>query len=259
MKKLSMMFGVVLLLTAACEQAPPPPSVDREEAAQQKTGVAEKVQKAWPFGLEDELQTPKEGVATVENLTGRNFVLVFDDSGSMKDSKCSGGRSKIDAAKAAVVEWSQSVPEGANLGLVTFHSRHWSLQPLTASGMAEFINVVKSIDAGGGTPLTVAVHSAFVMLTEQGLKQLGYGEYTIVVVTDGEADRMKDLKRKIQYILDNSPVQIHTIGFCIGTDHTLNQAGRTIYKAADDPEELRQGLQEVLAEAEAFTVSEFSQ
>lgn len=256
MKKFLTMFGAVFLLTAACEQAPPP-SVEKEKATEQKTRAEEKVQKAWPFGLEDELGAPEEGMTTADNLAVRNFVLVFDDSGSMQDVKCSAGKKKVDAAKAAVVEWSQTVPEGANLGLVTFHSGDWPLQPLTADSMVEFIKAVKSIDSGGGTPLAAAVKNAFVMLTEQGLKQLGYGEYTIVVVTDGEADRMKSLKQRIQYILRNSPVQIHTIGFCIGDDHTLNQPGRTIYKAADNPEELRQGLREVLAEAEEFDVSEF--
>jgi len=255
MKKLLIMLGVVLFLVAACEQAPPP--VDKEKATQKKTKVEEKVLKAWPFGLEDELRAPKETMTSADDLTARNFVLVFDDSGSMKDVKCSGGKRKVDAAKAAVVEWSKTVPEGANLGLVTFHSGDWRLQPLTAGSMAEFIRAVKYIGAGGGTPLTGAVKKAFMMLTEQGLKQLGYGEYTIVVVTDGEADRMKNLKRRIQYILENSPVQIHTIGFCIGNKHTLNQPGRTIYKAADNPEELRQGLRDVLAEAEEFDVSDF--
>lgn len=248
MKKLLIMCGTVLLLTPACEQAPPPsqappPFVEKE-----------KVQKAWPFG---ELQAPKEAMTGADDLSARNFVLVVDDSGSMNDVKCSAGKRKVDAAKAAVVEWSQTVPEGANLGLVTFHSGNWPLQPLTGRSMAEFIKAVKSIETSGRTPLTGAVDGAFVMLTEQGLKQLGYGEYTIVVVTDGRADSMRSLNQRIQYILENSPVQIHTIGFCIGNDHTLNQPGRTIYKAADNPEELRQGLREVLAEAEEFDVSGF--
>jgi hypothetical protein len=50
---------------------------------------------------------------------------------------------------------------------------------------------------------------------------------------------------------------VQTIGFCIGPKHSLNQAGRTIYRAADNPAELRQGLADVLAEAPQFTVTEF--
>jgi uncharacterized protein with von Willebrand factor type A (vWA) domain len=248
---------VILLLTVACEEAPPP-SADKEKATQEKAEAEEMGQKAWPFGLEDELQAPKAAMISSDDLAVRNFVLVFDDSGSMNDVKCSAGKRKVDAAKAAVVEWSQTMPEGANLGLVTFHSGHWPLQHLAGNRMAEFIKAVESIDAGGGTPLTAAVRNAFMMLTEQGLRQLGYGEYTIVVVTDGQADHMRELEERVQFILDNSPLQIHTIGFCIGDNHTLNQPGRTVYKAADNPEELRQGLQEVLAEAEEFNVSDFN-
>jgi Mg-chelatase subunit ChlD len=196
-------------------------------------------------------------MASADDLTARNFVLVFDDSGSMNDVKCSGGKRKVDAAKAAVLEWSRTVPQGANLGLVTFQSGDWPLQPLTGGSKADFIKAVNRISADGSTPLTDAVENAFTMLTERGLKQLGYGEYAIVVVTDGEANNIGALNRSIQYILESSPVQIHTIGFCIGNAHTLNQPGRTIYKAADNPEELRRGLKGVLAEAEKFDVSGF--
>jgi len=50
---------------------------------------------------------------------------------------------------------------------------------------------------------------------------------------------------------------LHTIGFCIDSKHTLNQAGRTIYTAANNPEALRQGLSNVLAEAPQFSVTKF--
>lgn len=57
----------------------------------------------------------------------------------------------------------------------------------------------------------------------------------------------------------HSPIQIHTIGFCIGPDHSLNIPGRTMYKAADNPQQLEKGLQDVLAESETFDVSDFDQ
>ena len=58
-------------------------------------------------------------------------------------------------------------------------------------------------------------------------------------------------------LLKESPIVLHTIGFCIDSKHALNQAGRTIYKAADNPEALRQGLSDVLAEAPQFAVTKF--
>ena len=91
----------------------------------------------------------------------------------------------------------------------------------------------------------------------QGARQLGYGEYHLVVVTDGEASDGQDPTNVVKVILDRSPIVLHTIGFCIGTDHVLNQPGRSYYVAAESPEQLQQGLSAVLAEAPAFDQSQF--
>jgi Ca-activated chloride channel family protein len=53
-------------------------------------------------------------------------------------------------------------------------------------------------------------------------------------------------------------VVVHTVGFCIDEDHVLNQPGRTYYTAASNPDELRQGLQAVLAEAPNFDATKFN-
>ena len=58
-------------------------------------------------------------------------------------------------------------------------------------------------------------------------------------------------------LLAESPVVIHTIGFCIGEKHSLNQPGRIDYRAADDPVALARGLSAVLAESPDFTVTDF--
>jgi hypothetical protein len=58
--------------------------------------------------------------------------------------------------------------------------------------------------------------------------------------------------------LKTTPINIYSIGFCIGENHALNQPGRTFYKAADNPAALRKGLEEVLAESETFDETEFS-
>jgi hypothetical protein len=78
-----------------------------------------------------------------------------------------------------------------------------------------------------------------------------------VVVTDGAADQGQDPTPAVNKMLAESPVVLQTIGFCIGTEHSLNQAGRTIYRAADNVDALRQGLADVLAEAPQFAVTQF--
>ncbi len=226
------------------KQTPPP------EASIEDASVKSKV---WPY-LSDDRQ--EEEIA--DNMTANNYMLVFDGSGSMRDTDCAGGRMKIEVAKEAVVEWSKSLPQDANLGLVAFHNNGWSHGSLTAGQRENFINTVQDVIAGSKTPLTEALTTAFTNLTKQGRRQLGYGEYTIVVVTDGIANNARLLADMTNKILTESPINIYTIGFCIGKNHSLNQPGLTEYKAADNPAQLRQGLKEILAESETFDDSDFN-
>jgi hypothetical protein len=252
-------MAVALVLAMGCGDDKPPPKAKSKKASAQSQPAATAQKKpaprrsgTWPY-IADEQQ-----LELADNLTAKNFLLIFDGSGSMKESGCSGGRPKIEVARAAVAEWSQTMDADANLGLVAFNWKGWYLEPLAAGNRDRFINTVNGVEVGGKTPLTEAMERAFGALTRQARKQLGYGEFTIVVVTDGIANDTRLLANRVRQILKVSPIDLYTIGFCIGTDHSLNQPGRTTYKAANNPEELRQGLQEVLAEAEQFDITDFS-
>jgi Mg-chelatase subunit ChlD len=191
-------------------------------------------------------------------MTAQNFMVVLDGSGSMGTSGCSGRHSKIDAAKTALDNFAHSVPEEANLGLVVFDSQGVGLTvPLVRADKKRFSDNVAKIHPSGGTPLHSAIKLAYEKLTDQARAQLGYGEYHLVVVTDGEASGGESPKNIVRRILEDSPVTIHTIGFCIDTDHSLNQPGYVLYRTANDLASLKEGLQRVLAEAPAFTVSDF--
>ncbi len=213
------------------------------------TGVYE-----WPYIKSEN----GDDIAVSENLTAKNYVLIFDGSGSMGEVECGDGRQKISVAKEAVTEWSKTLPKDANLGLVAFYYNKWAALPLQAGSRDAFMGEIKNVVAGGRTPLTEAMLRAYKSITSEGQKQLGYGDYTIVVVTDGIANNSGALSIAIKKVLDQSPVNIYTIGFCIGQNHSLNQPGKTIYKAADNPEELKRGLSEVLAESETFDESDFN-
>jgi len=210
----------------------------------------------WPFSFEKEIEGKVQPQTVADKMITRNFVIIFDDSRSMAEPDADGNK-KMDTAKNAVVEWSKSVPAGANVGLVSFRSGVWPLQPLTPASKEQLISTVRDIYQHGSTPLSEAFAKSFHMLTKQGLQQLGYGEYTLVVITDGKADDSNLLNKWVQFVLNNSPILIYTIGFGIGTDHTLNQPGLTQYKPAENLAELREGLKDVLAEAEAFDETEF--
>lgn len=269
MKRLHVIFVLMLMmafLPACGEDAPPaapkkvPPPAQKKVVTTQDTEKRQeqeqshvKMDMVWPFGADSQ-----EEALLADNFTAKNYILIFDGSGSMDDSKCSGGRRKIEVAKEAVVEWSNTVPGDANLGLIAFHQNGWSHLELIAGQRQDFISAVQGMEAGGGTPLSRAFEFAYEAFTKQGKRQLGYGEYSIVVVTDGIANNEKLLSKYVNFILDKTPISIYSIGFCIGSNHSLNQPGHTVYKAADNPAELRQGLKEVLAESESFDESEFS-
>jgi Ca-activated chloride channel homolog len=193
-----------------------------------------------------------------DNLGKKNYYLVFDGSGSMSERQCAKGQSKIDVAKSAVIGFINKIPADANIGLATFDVSGISERVLLGGGNKEnAIAQVRRIQAGGGTPLSTSIGRAYSALTTQAVKQLGYGEYHLVVITDGEATSGEDPKNVVRTLLNQSPVVVHTIGFCIGSGHSLNQAGYTFYKSANNPEQLAMGLESVLAEAPDFVVTSF--
>ncbi len=249
---ITLIFLTSLVAIFACSQEPP----EQNETDTKENPEVQAGKNVWPFSFEKEIEGKVQLETVADKMITRNFVIIFDDSGSMAEPDADGNK-KIDTAKNAVVEWSKSVPAGANVGLVSFRSGVWPLQSLTPASKEQLITAVRDIYQTGSTPLSAAFAKSFHMLTKQGLQQLGYGEYTLVVITDGKADNSNLLNKWVQFVLNNSPILIYTIGFGIGTDHTLNQPGRTQYKPAENLAELREGLKDVLAEAEVFDETEF--
>ncbi|MFH2205156.1 MAG: vWA domain-containing protein [Elusimicrobiota bacterium] len=243
--------AIMLFRTSGSKKVTPPrgaPPVAKPAPAPQGLAPFD-----WPRAAPD-------GAAPVlaEDLTLRNYYVILDGSGSMQDTKCSGDTNKMRAAKRALTEFSQVVPRDAQLGLLVFdRNGNNERVPLGTGNRDRFIAAVKQVNASGGTPLKTAIDIGVAKLEEQARRQLGYGEYHLVVVTDGEASLNEDPARVVAELLGRSPVVLHTIGFCIGEQHSLNQPGQTLYKAAANPGELKAGLSAVLAESESFDVSGF--
>jgi len=252
--------GAALLILAmglsSCDSPPPPGTA-------QPGGAGSGVRASQPFGADTGKAWPHlpedgAGVQVSEDLLTRNIYLVLDGSGSMHDAACSGGMRKIDAAKQAVREFAGMVSADTNLGMMVFDQRGVSERaPLSKGTREALVRSVSEVRPGGGTPLLEAIGLAYRQLTLQGQSQLGYGEYHLVVVTDGLASQGQEPGPLVRYMLDRSPVVLHTIGFCIGQDHSLNQPGRVLYRAADDYAGLRAGLQGVLAESSEFVPTRF--
>lgn len=189
--------------------------------------------------------------------TTRNFYFVFDGSGSMmerpeNDTKFS---SKIDGAKWAVREFAQHLPDDANIGLLVFdNSGIQEVVPLGRDRKAAFLQAIDNVQAGGGTPLQQSIHTGVDALVAQYKKQLGYGEFRLVIVTDGLAD---GLDEAADYATQYG-IPMYTIGLCVGEDHPLRQLSVS-YRAADTMEDLRDALKDTLAESEVFDASSFEE
>jgi predicted small lipoprotein YifL len=265
MKKLFSIYVILIALSVVLSGCGEDADQRKAPAVQKKTVVAQQQNVPSPLAQAAEASgwpppaDKQENILPADQWTMKNYVLIFDGSGSMGEQRCSGDKTKNAVAQEAVAEWAQSVPADANLGLIVFDQKGFSTRLQLGQGERQaFVQQVQSVVAGQGTPLTQAVQTAYDLLTAQARKQLSYGEYHMVIVTDGVANQPDRLTETINAVLAHSPIIISTIGFCIADTHSLNQPGRTIYKAADNPEALRQGLQDVLAESESFDdITEF--
>lgn len=243
-------FTFAILLASALFVNCGPPPVTPEEATK-NISIA--------IG-EDRVQIPLDDKmpGATASLT-RNFYFVFDGSGSMADrpdGSCSGDQrfsSKVEGAKWAVREFVKKVPADTNLGLYVFDGNgHREVVSLGPKNQEEFLKEVNNISASGGTPLAGGIRHGTDQLVGQYKKQLGYGEYRLVVVTDGQADNIPEASlNAIKY-----GIPIYAIGLCIGEDHPLRQYALS-YRAADSAEDLRRGLEETMAELPSFDIKEF--
>ncbi|MGD8908687.1 MAG: vWA domain-containing protein [Chromatiales bacterium] len=216
-----------------------------------------------PYGLngvrDDWPDMADASVMDLQNKLAKNYYIILDDSGSMKSDKCAKGHvTRLSAAIEALSAFAEGLPQQANMGVMSFDGGRFSeLLPIGIQSPTAIDGLSRRMRIGGNTPLATAITRAYEALRRQATAQLGYGEYHLVVITDGEASEGEYPDKIIERILTESPVDVHTIGFCIGKEHVLNQPRYLSYQAADNVQALRQGLQDVLAESPAFTVSSF--
>lgn len=210
--------------------------------------VADALGSSWPANAE-----PVDQLDSVP--TRENIMVVLDMSGSMASKTCSGTyRNKAEAARAVLGDWVNQVDPEANLGLVVFDANGVTVRtPLGQHNREHFVEKINQSRPIGGTPLRSAIELALEQLEYRSAHQQGYGDYRIMVITDGEHSNGEDPAVPLNRIFSNpsDPTQVHTVGFCID-DSALNQPGLTVYQSAENPEELRDGLNRVLAESASF-------
>jgi hypothetical protein len=195
-----------------------------------------------------------------EQSLRKNWYFVIDGSGSMSERppRSSGGdkqfRNKMEGAIWAVLTTVENLPPDVNLGLYVFdaYGAREVIQ-LGSNNKDAFVAAVKKIRAGNGTPLGDAIAKGADALADQYRKQLGYGEYRLFVVTDGEAT--DDLNYGVNKALSYR-MPIYTIGFGIEGDHALRRSSVS-YKSADSASDVKQGLAEATAELEVYDPANF--
>ena len=193
-------------------------------------------------------------------LTQSNYYFILDGSGSMEGGKCTQNSSKMATAKSALKQFiTQTLPAQANAGLLAFDASGLSERvSIAPQQQLSLINAIDTIRAGSGTPLATSISLARKALEQQASAQLGYGEYNIVIITDGVADDSSKLKKAINKVIQETPIGINTIGFCLGEKHILNRPGYTNYTSAESPQALSAALESVSAAKSCFTVTQFT-
>lgn len=189
----------------------------------------------------------------------RNLYVIFDGSGSMNASGeegCAGTKqfqTKLEGARWAIQSFLGGVPDDVNLGLYVFDNNGEGERLALGPGQKQrFMEEVSAVTAGGRTPLADGIRRGTDALVEQYRKQLGYGDFRLVVITDGLAEEIPAAAMTAA----GMGMPIYAIGLCIGADHPLRHFSVS-YRAADNFNELAEGLTETLAELPNFDPDSF--
>lgn len=183
-------------------------------------------------------------------MAQQNVVILLDDSGSMDQPlRSNSGLLKMDAAKAAISSVLKQLPENANVGLAVLNGSGgpWVI-PFGPLDKAQVNESVSRIRASGGTPLGAMMKVAADQLLQARSEQY-YGNYKLLIITDGEANDRQLVERYLPEILARGIV-VDAIGVDMESQHSLATQTNS-YRKADDPESLTQAISEVLAETTA--------
>jgi hypothetical protein len=194
-----------------------------------------------------------------EASTASNYYFLFDMSGSM-DESCSGDR-KIDGAKEAVARFMKNVPDDVNIGLMVFGTRtgdgYEEALPLGPDNKERFLDIINTLQPTAQTPLGEALQAGVGKIVEQYKRQLGYGVYRIIVITDGEQTGI-DLKEPCKFLSRHGFIGLYSIGLCMKKSHRLKKYSLS-YRDANNYEELEKALVEATAESEIFDANLFDE
>lgn len=181
--------------------------------------------------------------AQTDSVYQDNIVLVVDSSGSMNDRLSGSNETRMDHAKRAIIQVLRQVPEDTNVGILTFEGTIVPLGPVDMTSISQRVNAIRP---GGGTPLGEFTKTGADMLLAQREKQLGYGSYRLIVVTDGQAGDENKLDKYSAEVVARG-IRLDAIGVDMRANHSLARTA-TSYREANDAASLNQAVAEVFAE-----------
>lgn len=174
-----------------------------------------------------------------------NVMIILDGSGSMQE-RMRDGTTRIDAAKRAIITVLESIPEDTAVGLVAFSRGKVGLLGDLGASRSSLARSVTNLREAGGTPLGEALKVAADGLLTARSQQLGYGTYTLLVVTDGEAG---DTDKMVAYAPEivTRGIRMDVIGVDMKQVHTLREYAHR-YRSADDTASLSEAVASTFAE-----------
>ncbi len=184
------------------------------------------------------------------DLHTENIIIILDASGSMKENfRGDQSKSKMDAAKEALKSVLAKVPDNTHIGLLVFSGSNvqndW-VYPLGPKNTEQMLAAIDLPLPGGGTPLGKYMRIGANRLLEQREKQYNYGNYRLLIVTDGVAQDEEKVAQYTPEILDRQ-IRVDVIGVDMQTDHLLAKDADS-YRRADNPGELVAAVTQILAE-----------
>lgn len=191
-----------------------------------------------------------DGPVSDEVRTQDNVVVVLDASGSMREKIKGTNRTRMDDAKQAILQVLTSVPKQTNVGVLVFSGigkgpTDW-IVPLGRVNVEEVRRALSPISPNGGTPLGEYMRIGADRLLEQRTKQLGYGTFRLLLVTDGEESQPRKVDVFLPDIMSRG-IAVNVIGLDMNQRHSLATRVSS-YRSARNAGELAGAMQQVFAE-----------
>ncbi len=219
----------------------------------------------------------------VNPLYRKNVTIIFDDSGSMnasikvreeKEVLEKPGRigrllgrkeqlktivkerdsTRIERAKEALRQFLAALPTEYNVAIIAINKGIVLSLVHVDQAREQLETIFERVRAGGKTPLGEAVDQAVQMLNVQKETQAGLGDYTILIITDGESNGRRDVNLAV-----NAAIEQKLLVSTIGLDMKQHQLMHTTqFVSASSVDELVAASKKlVLAEAAFDSAEEY--